>query len=435
MLRLRWFLGACFIIGLSSSVAPARVLTSKEVLQIALERSPDLRAARNQLESSELEHKNAFASFLPSLDLSASHGVRGISPDPLNLTAQTPWVSGATLSLTENFYDNGESFKKYRITGLKLEMARLVFQKAKADIIRSVLLAYHRLNNATLFLKFSEKNHQELERLARLVTSQFQQGLKTRKDFLNFKTRAQRGQLNVYRAESDLKIVQGELFSLLGVSASERLQIDGAEKPIVARSALNLDLKAEDLYEYRILEIQKTIGELEVELSRRKFWPELNLVGAISYGSSDYVQTGRSWNDNDSSQWSVLLNLKFNILDWGVRNRNIQMTHLSQDNIQQNLRSSLYRSEKDLEAFKAEVQRSVESYRIAKDLQKMEEDTFRLLESDYRSGRASYLELTTGLANLLDAQNRGQEADFDQANLYLRWKYYKGSLNETSAFE
>ena len=65
----------------------------------------------------------------------------------------------------------------------------------------------------------------------------------------------------------------------------------------------------------------------------------------------------------------------------------------------------------------------------------MEEDTFQLLERDYRAGQSTYLELTTGLANLLDAQARGQEADFKQAELYLKWKYYKGLLNEETVFE
>lgn len=413
----------------------SRSFTVKEALQIALEKSPELISARNQLEGAELENKNAFASFLPSLDLSASHGVRGLSPDPLGLTAQTPWVSGATLSLTENFYDNGESFKKYRLSGLRLEQARLHFQKRKAEIVQAVILAYHRYNIATLYLKFSEKNHQELERLAKLVTNQFQQGLKTRKDFLNFKSRAQRGQLNVYEAESAVKEARGNLLSAMGLATTEDLQVDAQERPVLPKTNFKMDLVPEDLYEQRTLNLQKEIADLEVELSRRRFWPELNLVGAVSYGSSEYLGTGRSWSDNDSTQWSVLLNLKFNIIDWGVRNRNIQTTRLAQDTAQQSLRAALYRAEKDLERFKVEAQRSSEGYRLAKELLKMEEDTFRLLESDYRSGRASYLELTTGLSNLLDAQSRGQEADYNQASLYLRWKYYKGILNETTAFE
>lgn len=405
-----------------------QVIGLPEALQMALQKSPEFIAARNQFEVTGLEQKNAFASFLPSIDLTSSHGRQDVG-------AGNRPVSGATLALTENFYDNGESFKKYRIASLRLELSKLNYQKIKAQIIRSVVLGFYRYNIALNNLKFAEKNHQELERLAKLVTNQFQQGLKTRKDYLSFKTRAQRGQLGVFSAEQGVRTSRSDLLSLLGLSPIENIRFDENFKPVLPKGAIKTEFKAEELYEVRAFNIQKEISELEIELSKRRFWPELSLVGAISYGSSDYIDTGRTWADNDSTQWNVLLNLKFNLVDWGVRNRNIQVARLGQDSLQQGLRSSVFRAEKELESFRLDVSRAGDSYRLSKELQKMEEDTFRLLENDYRSGRATYLELTTGLANLLDAQNRGQEADFDQADLYLRWKYYRGTLDETTALE
>src|SRR5690606_9855082 len=126
---------------------------------------------------------------------------------------------------------------------------------------------------------------------------------------------------------------------------------------------------------------------------QRKFWPELSLVASATYGSSDYVDTRQAWSDNHVTQWSVLANLKFNILDWGVRSRNIQIAALNQSTAEQTARGALLRAEEELEVFKKEVEDSSERYRLAKELQKMEEDAFKLLERDYRSGQTTYLEL------------------------------------------
>ncbi len=69
-----------------------------------------------------------------------------------------------------------------------------------------------------------------------------------------------------------------------------------------------------------MIRMRQQISDLEIDLAKRKYWPELSLVGAATYGSSEYLDTNQTWADNEASQWSVLLNLKFNILDWGVRN-------------------------------------------------------------------------------------------------------------------
>lgn len=422
-------------IGQSAFSQPKHVLTLSEAVKNALKTSPSYLSAKNAAESTKLESKNAFANFLPSIDLSASHGVKGKNPDITGELSKTPIVSGASLTLTESLYDNGESAKKYKIAKLKHDLANINLEKTKAQIIRQVLLAYYRHNIELQNLRFTQKNFDELERLARLVSNQFHQGMKTRKDYLSFKTKSHRSRLDVITAEKKYTKARSQLFELIGISPDANTTFDESVKPLIPKKALSIDISTESLYEYKTISLQKRISESEIALASRKFWPEISLIGAASYGSSDYIDTKETWSDNDLTQWSVLLNLKFNLLDWGVRSRNIQIAKLNTNTIEQSLNSQLLESLTGLEQFKLEVKRAEESYRLSKDLQKMEEDNFALLERDYRTGNTTYLELTTGLANLLDAQSRGLEADYQQSNLYLQWKYYKGILSEETIFE
>lgn len=410
------------------------VLTFNQAVQMSLATSPAFLIAKSQMEAAHLEMKNAFSKFFPSLDLSASHGVREINPTQLRPN-NTSAVSGATLSLTENLYDNGESDKKNRIAQYRYQLAKLSYEKSRAEIVRAVLLAYYRLNITTQNLKLTKTNFDQLEKLANQLKNQFQQGIRTQKDYLGFKTRAQRARLNVLRAEQDLVQAKTALLQEIGLDPENSVQIDESVKPLRPPTPLTVDISPESLYEFRRMQVQSQIDDLEVQRVNRNFWPQLNLVAAASYGSSDYINTNQSWKDNETSQWSLLLNLNFNLLDWGVRSREIQIAALAQKSSEQTSRALLLKDKKELEEFKLEVANSNESFQLSKELQKMEEDSYRILERDYRSGRSTYLELITGLANLLDAQSRGLEADYNQADLYLKWKYYKGILSEETIVE
>lgn len=424
-----------FFLLFTIAVHAAEKISLPEALHLALENSPEYKTAKNNLESSELEAKNASVLFFPTLDLTTSHGVRGFDPDTQNLTARTPWASETTLALTENFYDNGETFKKSRIADKKRDLARLEHHRIRAQIIRKVMLAFWRNSIAIQNLEFVKKYAEELERLSKLVNNQYRQGLKTKKDHLNFKSREQRSKLDLIKSEKERAEAFSELVTALGLNPDAEHEFDVKVRPLLPVKKLKSEFSDSELYEFQQLELQKQISQIEIDLAKRRYWPEVSLVGAASYGSSDYVDTRQSWSDNDSTQWSVFLNIKFNLLDWGVRNRNIRLAQITQSTSENSKTTALLEVKKALEVFKVEVANSTDNYLLSKELQKIEEENFKLLERDYKSGLTSYLELTTGLANLLDAQSRGLEADFALADLYLRWKYYKGVLDVQTALE
>jgi outer membrane protein len=419
----------------TAALQASPVISIQSAIEKSLLNSPDYISAKNEMESADLAAQNAFSAFFPSLDLSASHGVRGFDPDTNGLTDVTAWSSGATLSLTENFYDNGENYKKNRQAEARLSLAKVKYDRARARVIRQVVLAYYRHNIAWQNLNFTKKNYEELERLAKIVSNQFFQGLKTKKDFLRFKTRAQRSRLDVIRAENNLIEAKSNLLQIMGLSPDQNVSFDLSVKPFIPKTPLDLKIQESELFEYKILQLQSQISQIDVNLAKRRYWPELSLVGAASYGSQDYIDTRQTWSDGEQTSWSLFLNLKFNLIDWGVRNRNIQIAKLSQVSAEESVRLTLLDVQKDLEVFKDDVEKSQESYKLSKELQKMEEETFQILERDYKAGQTTYLELSTGLANLLDAQSLGLEADYNQADLHLRWKYYKGILNEQTALQ
>src|SRR5690606_8581062 len=129
-------------------------------------------------------------------------------------------------------------------------------------VLRAVVLAYYNYIIAGQQLGFTQKSFSELERLAKLVSNQYYQGLKTRKDFLSFKTRAQRGRLDVIQAEKNLQRAEDELRASIGINPSEKVSFDPNLKMVLPKKNLHTNIEPEQLYETRSLELNRLIGEI-----------------------------------------------------------------------------------------------------------------------------------------------------------------------------
>ena len=144
---------------------------------------------KNTYQSSLLLSKNYFAGFLPSLDLSSIHGPQGYDP---NTSLNPSWGNSTQLTLSETLYDNGENIKQYKMSKLTAEQSELQMQKAKGQVLLSLVNLYYEWCYAVLQNQFTEKYAKEIAHQFQMVTDQFHQGVKTHSDFLRFKTQAQR---------------------------------------------------------------------------------------------------------------------------------------------------------------------------------------------------------------------------------------------------
>ena len=76
---------------------------------------------------SELELSNAKSAFLPSLDLTSTHGLGANRPQSVT----SPWSSSLGLSLTQNIYDNHKSIFNFQIQDFKQQAALATLRQAK----------------------------------------------------------------------------------------------------------------------------------------------------------------------------------------------------------------------------------------------------------------------------------------------------------------
>ena len=95
----------------------------------AINHSPTLDLSERNLIIAGLNRKNTESAFLPTLDLTSSHGLQRNSPqvDPYE-----PYFGTYSFNLNEILYDNGEMINKHNAAVTTEQASRLVTERDRA---------------------------------------------------------------------------------------------------------------------------------------------------------------------------------------------------------------------------------------------------------------------------------------------------------------
>ncbi len=426
------FLASLIFISAAANAA-VQALDLKKAIEVALENSPAIDSLRRELSISVLEERSATARLLPSLDFTATHGLSDSSPR----TGSGPWASSFNLGLTENLYDNGVTITNRKVANLTRVRTEIEFRDQRDKLILEISKQFLNFSLDTQLLELKEKQFQLVKRQYEVISKAYFNGMKTKKDFLRFKTQVNRAELDLLSARDSLVKAEKELLRLMGVGKTRTEEDDKITfRPLaldkIANDLVFTSVQVNETYRehawFRSGQIQKEISALNADIVTRKTLPEWNLSTGVSYGSSDYLGTGQSVSGNAVTSWNALLVVKYNFFDWGIRSRDREVA-MQKKIIQENTVDARFLSLKALlENLLADVKREQKSYVLAKELLSMEKSNFEYIEREYHSGKVQYLDLTTGLSNLSDAQVKFYSAAAGLEATKLTLLYHQGKL-------
>lgn len=417
------FLPLCLFLASSTFAKP---LSLNEAAKYALDHSPSLAQEYQRDRISELDLTTRARAFYPSLDLESSHGVGQSRPK----TATEPWISSAQLKLTEKLYDNGESWTRYTQGKNQREAQRLLYEKTRDLLILEVTKNYYEISLTlkTLDARQTQKKllEQQLESSSRL----YKQGLKTKADHLRFIGQAQLATIDERAAQNAVAKARLELLRTLGVPPTEAGTL---EFELIAPDSLKLETtldvpNVEKTYEYRIAKFGLESQKSESDLARRSYWPQLSVSTGAYYQNNSYLNSGAAFSTNQNYGWNLLLNLNYNIWDWGTKSREVEKSD-AQVLVYEN---ELKRSTNDVYSNIQQLLLDIKDYKsnllINEELLKAQEEAYNTIKRDYSEGRAGYQDLMASLKDLLSAQVEYFKARYGFATLIARNKYYQGTL-------
>lgn len=422
------FISLIFFTFYSENVFSIESFDLKKAIIYASTHSPEFDTLKRQQNISELEQRSAKARMLPSLDLSAIHGIQDTSPR----TKTGPWGSQFNLGLTESLYDNGITRTNIQIATLVNNQANINYKDQKNNLNLAIVTQFliHSLN-VKLF-EIQEKQFKFVNIQFGLISKDYHQGIKTKNDFLRFKTQVNRSEIDLINAKNTIEKSKQELQRLIG--------IDFQSSQIVDFSPLSLEsvnfeinynsINLENHLQLQSAQIQKEINQLNFELVARKNLPEVTISSGVNYGSSNYLRTGQSVSDNAQVGWNALLTVKYNFFDWGIRERD-KAVALQKKLIQNNeLDTKLLLLKSTINQLKINILKIQKNYQLSKELLSMEKNNIDFIEREYRNGKIQYLDLVTGLNNYSDAQIKFYTAASDLEIARYTMLFHQGKLDE-----
>lgn len=402
-----------------------------KLMELAEENSPNIRKAKNLLEIAEREKDTAFWRFFPTLDLEGRHGLKGDDP----WTRQTAWGSEMNLIMKEHIYDpdNNATLARYRLHKAKFERAQLEYAYQRDDQLKSVAQAYLDWSATLQQREIDENKRDLLRRQYNVLEAQYKQGLKTKRDVLRIETEIKRLEMDILRRDNDIDLNFQKLASFVGLSQKdlETYKIEGEEaKPYGIVSSDPAELKPSHHIRARIFERREKELAEETNYARYNYWPRLSWESELKYNNHDYLDTKTRWDETQNWTWQTMIVLRFNIWDFGMRRRDLQIAEIKQRNVGDENRQSLLDLANELRDVYLRLREFRENVKTTRELLVLEQQSYSILEAEYRNGRASYLDLITNLNSLIDARSKFMSSYFGFKKQQVLYSFHNGDLYE-----
>lgn len=424
-----WVLG----LSLLAIGAEARdVLTLQQTLAKALERAPDYRGLVAEEIKAHLSEANAKNMYLPKLDAQARHAYSDVTSSSSTSTStavHSPWSNSLALSLSENLYDNGDSYRLARISDIQWRIARLNREKGRRDLLRRVALAYFDYSSAAMSLTQQKSQASVLKTQFRNIEGRFRQGLSRNGDYLRIKAQLERAEIAITNQEITLNEKRLRLQEIMGAEDEYDFQV------LTPKSGALLGLKFMPVdplktAEFQIAELIDKASEIRVTSAQRANWPRLSLKGTYSYNQPQYL--GSRVSPADDAYWNLegSIVLDYGLWDWGSRKRDIEIAESQRliDSTQQDItRLKVKQALNALAQNSAAVQSTYgKSRQIAKDA----EEIYAIVSRSYREGKSTYIDLASALDELLSSRLQVVQLEFRLLQARTELSYYDGTIDE-----
>jgi len=410
-----------------SAEAPKRHLPA--LVEMAERNSPAIQQARQNLEIAEMELKNAKYSMFPQLNLEGRHGLFGTDPH----TRETPWASNLTLSLSQVFWDedNSSNISRYKREKRKWERVKLESEFQRDEQILKVAHAYLDWSSSLELREIDENKRDLLRRQFNVLEAQYKQGLKTKRDVLRIETEIKRLEIDILRRDNEVDLNFQKLASHIGLSKKEldAQDVEGEEaKPFGVLKGDASEIKLVEHRRSKIFEMKEEEARYDTQLVERKYWPRLTLENELKYNNFDYVDTRAGWDQNQTWTWSSLIVLRYNLFDFGRRRRDWEIARVKERNVRSENQQLLLDLAVEVRETFLKLREFRENVRATRELLVLEQQSYSILEAEYRNGRAAYLDLITNLNSLIDARSKFMTSYFGFKKQQMIYSFHKGEL-------
>ncbi|MBU2940053.1 TolC family protein [Lacinutrix sp. C3R15] len=297
--------------------------TLQECVEYALDNNISVKQSELDLQNTELNKKDAFGNFLPSLNASVNHSWNiGLNQDPVTFDAvnsTTRNLSGG-ISSGVNIYNGLRNVNQLRRSNLEILASQYQLDNIKDNMSLNIANAFLQILFNKEQLKVlqaqQEISQQELQRTNDLVEA----GALPRGDLLEIQATIATQEQQVVNAENAILLSKISLAQLLLLEDYETFDIVDNDYQVPPTSILNQSAQAiitkakEVRYDIKIAENNSEIAQYNLKIAKGALQPTLS--GSYSFGTNyfksqlfDTPEFTDQVSDNKSHGFSLSLSI------------------------------------------------------------------------------------------------------------------------------
>ncbi|WP_298768959.1 TolC family protein [uncultured Fibrobacter sp.] len=448
-------------------LAGATTYTREEAVNIALEKSSDVKTAEEELVSANSQVDAGYGNALPTIDLNAtvtrifglddvknSHDLTNAASDmdagtnePFAANALAPaldglmygmksqgyrWQSSVGVTATQVLYAQGKVGTGIEIAKTYKHLKEVSLENAKANVRYDVENAFDQLILLDSSLVILNESKNLLQENLNFVEQSKNSGLATELDLIRVQLSMDELNSKIKSTEKARVLARNALLNTMGMDWESEVQFQGDLRDpsqgftFPDTSMANVKKRRKELV---MLEASEEMLNKNITIEQGGYKPTVVLVGGITYNNNK-----NKFNEWDAPDWDeninkyIALNLTMNLFN-GMKTKEAVVQAKS------NLRSTQIQKETAERGFRVQIESCVNTLEDANDQIELAKSQISLAQKNYDLTEAAYKIGRETQLNLLSAENSLRTAKLNYMSTIVDWnKAYNALLQATGEY-
>lgn len=408
----KFLVGAALLAPAAAFAQAPDSLTLQQVVERALQASPDIVQATSSVTSASSSERVAFGAYLPSLSLSSGAGMA--STERFNPTTNTT-VTGsndsytAGLSAGVDLFTGGRRGAERRRASAATDAAEATLTERTFAVTLAAKQAYFEVAKAGELVRVADARLKRADEGLSAAQRRLQVGTATRSDVL----RSQLEQTNAKQALASARSQERTAAYALG-------RLVGAEAPVYAKIAVQQAPRPLALSEQELARIvveqapavtaahaSHQAARASASSAHAAYLPTLRLSGGYDWFNQNAALSG------GNLSWSTRVSLSYPLFNGFTREDNIARAEANARNAAATATDARLKARADFERVMSALTLAGEQVSLSRQAVEVAREDLRVQEERYRLGMSTILDRITSQVNLMDAENNEVAARYD----------------------
>ncbi|MBN2789632.1 MAG: TolC family protein [Candidatus Delongbacteria bacterium] len=400
------------------TVASSAKIDLNQAQESALEKNYNYAITKQNVISSELSTKSAFAGFFPTANLSSSYmmyvpEVEGSSFNPLTMSSVNFTQEDRTafgIQISQPLFLGGKKYYGYQISKDSESISRNKLSAEMISLLSDVEAQYINVLEMKELFDISKESLELSKRNEESAKIKFESGLTSRADFLKSSSARASSEVNVVNSERGYELAKISFTNLTGLNDFdlEKIELATYQGFIDKLKDVNLskindkanilkDIALKNNNDLKNIHLTKMINEKSIKMTKGNFLPSVNLSYSTEWSKSNL-------DDEYNNNGSLVLSASMPILPFydnyivveksKIELKKMEITEMQMlDNLATMINSSLY----SLISGSKQLYSSILAVELA-------EETYFNVEERAKSGISTEDELNTARLSLVQAK-------------------------------